>query len=253
MHGITIVVPIYKLGSYRLRNFSFLIKTLSELNVPILVAEQVETNQPLSYGKLQSNYYQHKTFTTDLPVIHKSWLVNQSINYIKTEYVWFIDSDFCTDFISVLRNQKYINYDFFKPFDKCKDLNEFQTQQLVTTKRINENMLRTNMSSDRSIKYFGALSYICKVENFKASGQLDEKYIGWGFEDLDLFLNIYNQKYSIGVAHDVNAVHMWHPPAIDRAKHMFINKKYFESKGYSIDNVKQAHQELFESKTVIDY
>ena len=253
MHGITIVVPIYKLGSYRLRNFNFLIKNLSNLNIPILVAEQIGTDQPLLDSKPQSNLYRHKIFTTDIPVIHKSWLVNQAVHHVKTEYVWFIDSDFYTDFASILKCQKFTKFDFFKPFDICKDLNEFQTQQLVKTKCIDESMLRTNMSSDRSIKYFGALSYICKVDNFKNSGQLDENYIGWGYEDLDLFLNIHEQNYSIGVAHNVNAVHMWHLPVINKAKHMLMNKKYFKTKGYTIDRVKRAHQELFESKTVIDY
>jgi len=252
MHSVTVVVPIFKPCSFRSRNLNFLVNELNKLQLKVIVAEQTLNDIKSNWFEKLSNINQIN-FEKNTKHFHKTYLCNKIIEHVETEYIWFIDSDFYTDFTSVLRNQKYTNYDFFKPFNTCKDLNEFQTQQLVETKYMDENMLKMNMSSDRSIKYFGALSYICKVSSFRTSGQLDEKYTGWGYEDLDLFLNIYNQKYSIGVAHDVNAVHMWHPPTVDKAKHMLINKKYFESKGYTIDKVKQAHRELFESKTVTDY
>jgi len=252
MHSVTVVVPIFKPCSFRSRNITFLLNELNKLQVKVIVVEQTLNDIANNRFEKLPNVNQ-VNFEKNTKHFHKTYICNKIIEHIETEYVWFIDSDFYMDFNTILINREFSKFDFFKPFDTCKDLNEFQTQQLVTTKHINENMLRTNMSSDRFIKYFGALSYICKVDSFKTSGQLDEKYIGWGYEDLDLFLNIYKQNYSIGVAHGVNAVHMWHPPVTNKAKHMLINKKYFENKGYTIDRVKQAHRELFESKTVIDY
>lgn len=253
MHSITVVVPIYKPCSFRTRNLTFLLNELNNLNVNIIVAEQTCGNVGITNWVENLPNVNHVNIETSCEYFHKSYVNNKITEYIETEYVWFVDCDFYTNFRSILKNQQYTQFDFYKPFSVCKDLNEIQTQQLVKTKHLHENMLRKNMSSDRFIKYFGALSYICKHDKFIESGKLDEKYIGWGFEDLDLFLNIYNQKYSIGTETNANAVHMWHPPSMSRAKFMLTNRKYFETKGYTDYQVKQAHQDLFESKTVIDY
>lgn len=253
MHSITVVVPIYKPCSFRTRNLTFLLNELNNLNLNIIVAEQTSDNVGATGWIENLPNISYINIKTNCTYFHKSYILNKITEYIETEYIWFIDCDFYTDFRSILENQQYKYFDFYKPFGKCKDLNEVQTQQLVETKHIQENMLRDNMSSDRSIKYFGALSYICKLDKFIKSGRLDIGYVGWGYEDLDLFLNIYNQKYSIGVASDVNAVHMWHLPVAGRDRCMLTNKRYFETKGYTINQVKQAHNELFESKTTIDY
>lgn len=245
MHGITIVIPIYKLGSYRRRNFNFLIEVLSKLNIPIIVAEQIEENKSSLTNKPQYKQYRHITFATDTPVMHKSWLVNQAIKYVETEYMWQIDCDFYMDFSLVTEND-YNQYDFFQPYNLSIDLNEINTNILCESGCITERMLSINPGTGRKVQMLGSLSYICKVIKYINIGGLDEKYIGWGLEDIDLFMRLSESDLKLGKTLCRDGVHMWHPISTASRNAGLTNLKYFKSKGYTTSHAKQLYSKMFE-------
>jgi len=127
----------------------------------------------------------------------------------------------------------------------CKDLNEVQTQQVVHTKKIHDSMYCINRSSDRVIKMLGALSLICKTDSLLNINGFDEKYIGWGLEDIDLFNITTTSWANIGKNSKINSVHLWHPITSKMKCNGKKNLSYFKSKGYTTTRAIQIYKQAF--------
>lgn len=244
MCDITIIIPIYKLCEFRMRNFNFVIEHIYKLPCKVVVAEQTTKLKSNCFNK--KNKINHKLYTTQKDIIHKSWLLNSALKEVDTEYTWFIDCDWFTDFYKIYKQQEYTMYDFYQPYYMCKDLNEVQTQQVVQTNKIHDSMYDTNHSSDRVIKMLGSLSLICKTESLLNIDGFDEKYVGWGLEDIDLFMNITKSPgINIGKNNKVNSVHLWHPITSKMRCTGKNNLLYFKSKGYTTARAIQMYKQAF--------
>jgi len=246
MNNITIVIPIYKLTSYRLENFKFLLENLKHINVPYIIAEQIskidgEAHLQNCYGK------NHIKFVTDSDIFHKAWLLNKCIDRVETEYVWFVDCDYYMDFESIITKAQYIGKDFYQPYYKAKELNVSQTYEIKTTKNIKEELFLNNGSDDKRYRIYGALSFIANVKALNDIGGLDETYKGWGYEDLDLFMRVHqHDKYKLTIEPEKKGVHLWHPRPSNSNRSN--NQKHFKSKGYSIDSVKKILDTTYYNK-----
>lgn len=249
MHDVTIVIPVYKLFDYRLRNLSFILKTISKLPVKVILVEQTSVDYYMKNTRdIISSIPSilHVNYTSIFEQFHKSWLCNEITSTIETEFIWFIDCDFYCNYEKVLTST-YNHYDFYQPYTICKDLNEYQTQQVTQTGTICESYFNKNSSSDRVIDVLGSLSFICKKTSLQNLGGFDENYIGWGLEDIDISMRILTSKHNIGKSKDTMAVHLWHPITRTDRNAGVKNLKTFKSKGYSTKRVKQLHKEMFKT------
>ena len=83
------------------------------------------------------------------------------------------------------------------------------------------------------------LSYIYNKESFIEIGSMNENYVGWGYEDYDLFFRVHGNsdmpKYYIDKTN--HGYHMYHNTSKEIDSTGKKNYKILQSYGYSLQNV----------------
>ena len=215
MYNVTIVIPLYNLDELRKRNFNFLFKKIKELNCNIILAEQ---HKEFNYSKKISEKIIHQYVKINSDVFHKSKLLNECANNVKTEYIWFMDADVFLPYNHIL--DCIIDQNVIKPFKYCIYLDEYDTNNFITNKE-----LQIKDTPKKVLKKFGALSFIIKKTCFKKI-KFDEKYIGYGFEDLDIAERILNL-YNVHMLDNVIGLHLYHKIQQENPKNFEIFKSLF--------------------------
>ena len=198
----TIVISYFKSCPFREKNLRLIVSLINEANIPIIIVEQVggdssKKTEVISNGKLTHvSYFCESSF-------HKSKLYNMSIDYVKTEYVWFLDADVILpfkDIISRIHSQELI-----RPMGGVYLLNKEDSLKVLKNKSI-------NISKESLCNYFGKHSFIIKRSSFLNCGMFDDKFIGWGWEDLD-FVQTKASHIDPFVFEDLMGFHLFHPAA----------------------------------------
>lgn len=241
MRNVTIVVPVFRLTEYRLRNFEYTYNNIKNLPCKVVIAEQTTSidNSCLAYKG-------YETLPVEIPgdIFCKSTLYNRVVEQIDTEYIWFIDCDFFAPYRKIYDKIGDYSSDFFQPYNTSKDLNEILTSQLIEGQNIIDETFLDNYVSDRRIDMLGSLSMVCKTHSYRASGGLDENYKGWGLEDIDFFLKIFEKGFKLGKESNITGVHLWHPRTRTMNNSGAQNLKYFKSKGYTTAQAKESHRQI---------
>jgi len=198
---VTIVISYLNSCPYRERNYKFLLSHLLELDIPFIIAEQVKGKNKDDSVENKGKYILIKHYSNCF--FKKSFLYNLAFKYVKTPYVWFLDSDIFLNFNKVLGQIN--NQDAIRPFSSIfqlneQDSNEFALGRPVDYKKYDED------------NYYGKHSLIVSSDIFCKVGGFDEKFYGWGWEDLDFVENKISNIDPF-VVKNLNGVHLYHPPA----------------------------------------
>lgn len=238
MHSdVTIVIPIFQLDQYRTRNLDFILSRLISTSKRIVLIEQSTTGDPM-YASIKHSNIEHLVFRSPHDKIRKSWLINTSMNFIKTTHIWVCDTDFYIEY-NKLNINNVLAHDFIQPYHYAKDLDELQTQSLVNNGNIEVNYYSGEEESYRHINTFGALSFIANISKFQSIGGMCEQYEGWGYEDFDLYLRVHLNTTGpqIYIVDNILGVHMYHPPSLTKPGDVTNNLKIFTEKGFNIDQI----------------
>ena len=217
--NIGVVIPIYNLTLDRFLNFKFVLSRLNLSTVEnINVIEQHSANSNVTdiiklFGRVNYKRYNLKT-----NIFNKSKLLNTFFNSAKCDYVWMLDADVYMDYEYVISNLPS-EFDFVRPFNQILKLNKSNTHYTRNTAKVkidNENLVVNN--------YFGKYSYIVERNKFLEVGGYNEKFQGWGFQDLNLFNKINKKDNKIKYTQN-NAFHLYHTKA--SKQHYQNNKKLF--------------------------
>lgn len=234
--GVTIVIPIYNLDINRETNLKFIIEKLIKTKYKIIVVEQVS-------GSKKSNLLQHfpeiehQFLRSSTSRIQKSWLINNSCNFVNTTHIWVVDCDFYMDF-DQLPTDYIISYKFIQPYYYARDLSYSETIEFIKDPDISKIKYYNGLEDNhRHVNIYGALSFIFEIDAFLQLGMMDERYEGWGHEDIDLFLKLHTPDNGkvIEVNNKQYGVHLWHPDPVDKETTSKQNLTIFEGKNYSND------------------
>jgi len=251
---LTYIIPVYSLCEDRKQNLHYILKLLETTNREIIVGEQLQTDDS-NLDILKYKNVRHIKFRSPDSQIHKTKIINNCINFCRTDYFWMTDADFVTDFQSIndMLNQTSIAMPYIQPFEMAMDLDEQQTQNLFNTSTTPDEFYKD--LTKRHINTYGALSFICNRDSFIDIGMMDLRYRGWGYEDHDFFMRIHeplkeNLKKKIHICQGVKGYHLHHPPSDKSNKN--ANKEIFTNKGYSIGKINYILKELYYPDWVYD-
>ncbi|NJL70082.1 MAG: hypothetical protein HC888_00100 [Candidatus Competibacteraceae bacterium] len=136
--------------------------------------------------------------------IEKSRLINIGASRVKTPYFWMNDADIVVPFQEAIgqvnhRSPFYLPYRFFIYLDE-EETTEYISKGTVRTKRT-----ETNMQAF-------AGGFIANKDEFMKLGGMDEKYVGWGYEDTELAERV--QRFSrYEILDALIGAHLYHNPS----------------------------------------
>jgi len=214
---VTIIIPFQNTSPERLRNLNFLLEAIEFLRIPCIVVEQVPVwDLNPSASKISSNNILHKYFTHD-GLFQKSKMINEAASECNTKYLWILDADVYLDFNKVFNEIK--DQDVIKPFNLVEHLPEERTKLFL------DRVPREPHESFPSSDYFGKYSLIIKRNIFESVGGFDERFEGWGWEDLDFVHNKIAEEKVYTV--EASGVHLYHEKASrdNERKNFYIYKK----------------------------
>lgn len=230
---ITVVIPFLRANPDRFLNLKALLDSLYKTNIQILVSEQKFNKH--SIRKFLQKFYpkvQYVKSNFDINVINKSKLVNIGVNQIKTKYIWQLDCDVVLKWEAIL-NEIPDDADVAKPFRYVVKLTQAETNEY----RNNGTISLKKGEMRNTVNLFGQLSFIIKKEIYDKECGMDERFEGWGYEDLDFAKKI-SKNYKIYECSQIG-VHLNHPPSESNA---VLNKRILDlNKSYSFD-VKKIKQ-----------
>lgn len=230
MNNVTFLVPVFNLQGDRLNNFKYVVSKLRETNKPILVIEQVPMNKEDSIISdfCRALGVRHNKVQIDSEDIHKSFLINEGTRQINTEYVWMNDADCLMDF-NVVLNTKFSS-DFIQPYKIAKRLTNYETISILSNNKVDvEFKAEADQSDYNYISMPSALSFIYKKSVFFEVGGMNERFVGWGYEDNEFSTRLLSivPKVSLEIL-TFYAVHLWHKLDNSPNKSLF-NKLIFEN------------------------
>lgn len=173
---IAIIIPIHQLSGDRLTAFHLQRRTLKKQGIETVVVEHY-----LSSGEISPVEATHCWFA-QAPGFWKSALLNLAAINHQADYLWFLDADIIGRFDAVLRSIEHIDADLIQPFDSIVNLTAFETAGFAQTRRFS--IAKGEM---RLIKPGpGPFSMIFRRDFFMRIGGFDERFIGYGWEDIEL-------------------------------------------------------------------
>jgi predicted glycosyltransferase involved in capsule biosynthesis len=132
----------------------------------------------------------HIKYNLNQTKFNKSKLLNTHIQKIKSDYIWVYDVDVYLDVDYVL-SQIPSDIQLVRPFEFIIHLNEHESTYLFKS-----SLIKTKKSENKLNYAFGKYSFILKTNQFRQIMGYDERYEGWGFQDLDLISRLPKKIYS---------------------------------------------------------
>lgn len=214
-NDLTFLIPIHVDSIERIENLLCVCKNILKLNTKILICEVNYLNNHVLERLFTKKHSISYLFIEDRdPIFHRTHYINEAIRQINTPYVAIWDADVVVDCaqitnsLAVLRENKY---DISFPFD-----GDF----LSVDKVFREQFLRKNNVNffNAFRKYFKRLygsnfiggGFLLNRQKYIDAGMENEKFYGWGPEDLDRYQKWHNLGYNIHRSEGC-MFHLWHP------------------------------------------
>lgn len=186
--------------SYRRNSFEYITQILYQLKINFIIVEQDRSKNKQDIEINKNDLYTHIKYY-DTGLFKKSTLYNVGASHANTKYLWFLDCDIFMPYGRVIA--KLQNQDVIRPFDSILLLSENDSNRLLKGKQIDHSKIsRDNV--------YGKHSLIIKKDIFTEVDGFDERFIGWGWEDLD-FVHNRLAKYDPDIFSDFNGYHFFHP------------------------------------------
>lgn len=198
----TIIIAYKNSCEYRNKNFNFVASLVSLLNIPLIIVEQVDSKSSKEVKVEKFSDHTHITYYKK-GSFHKSKLYNLAFDYVETKYLWFLDADVVLPFVKVL--DLVSNQELIRPMGDVHLLDEKQSNNLLDGKKI-------ITDGDPPCRFFGKHSFIIRRDKFLECGMFDEKFVGWGWEDLD-FIQTRAVNLDPFVFEAITGYHLYHPLA----------------------------------------
>lgn len=199
---IDIIISFFDCGCQdRVSNLNFLLKKLKEYNLNVILCEQIASNQKKTYISNKKNFTHVKYFSSNL--FEKSKLYNIAAKLSNAKYLWFLDCDVILPFKDIVDHID--DQDFIQPFSKIYNLDKKESQLFI-------NSTGFNLDNYKFDDYLGKYCFIIKKSKYIEVGGFDERFFGWGWEDLDFIKNklkspqFYKLENTLGF-------HLFHPKA----------------------------------------
>lgn len=228
MNSVTFLIPIFNLDKDREENFKFVLQKILPLDIPTVVVEQVQKGKKSKIQKFLKSFPQitHKYHYSNNKDIEKSSMINLGIDIIDTEYVWLLDADAYLKFEDIC-NTRFV-HDFIQPYNYAKRITKEESRNLKLG-----NPTAISFDNPRDDKVYishpFALSGIFRKNIIEKIGKFDEKFSGWGYEDTDMAIKLYNSDLTTTIL-PLEALHLWHPVAEDQNVCASINLNYLFNK-----------------------
>ena len=216
----------------------YILEYTSRCNYAVIVAEQA--NAPTTLNLDRFPHVTHHVLNKKTHIFHKTWLINKIIKYVHTQYMWVVDCDFFMNFDQLQISDSILNqYKFIQPYYYSRDLTYKQTLELHQSKEPHVDCTRPELLQSRLVNIYGALSFIFDISSFVDIGAMNESYIGWGYEDYDLFFRVHgnNDSANYYINKETHGYHMYHDVPLDKETYAAENYKVLESHGYNLQNV----------------
>lgn len=229
----TVLIPIYQPDIDRKRNLEFIYNRLidhyseDEIEIIFGIQDIILDEYYLKFDRAIIKHYRSLNRNS----FNKSIIFNSCINEgINGQFLVFLDSDIYFPF-QKLKDQ-LDNMDLvIRPFSECIFLDEVTTNEFVNNKKA---------IAAKELKRISATGGGCIIlnRNILSNIRMDENFVGWGWEDIDLG-NMLSKKFEIKVLNQ-HAVHLYHKSAsINRDNQKYYNYKYkYIHKPYNLNTKK---------------
>ena len=210
MQGTTVsfIIPVYNLKGDRRRNFDFNIaRATSAPFQEIIVVEQIGDEKSASTcGKLPNNVRYIRVISSK-KAIEKSKLINCGVKAAQGAFLWINDADIYAPFAQVMEAIRPYHI-VIKPFKYFIKIDQAETAEFISKRKV------TTQSNYMDSLCAGAV-IVRRNEFIKVRG-MDERYVGWGYEDMEFALRLQGV-FPIETFNQFRGVHLYH--AKETAKH----------------------------------
>ena len=229
-YNISVIIPIFNLTSYRVRNFLFVLDELLRTNVnDIIVVEQIctEYEESTALAHIRNNkkfrYIKHITDNTE---IEKTKLINIGVSHSTSKFISMIDADIFFNYDNAFKQVEDSDL-AIQPFTHFVKLNQENSANFIKKPQVD-----INASPDEKICCYSAGAFIMSREFYDHIGGMDEGYTGWGWEDREFQDRVKNNT-DIKVL-DMVGCHLYHDPSkCTNSSNNYI--KYYNSLKENID------------------
>ena len=201
LKDFTFLLSFSNVSEKRNRNFSFVLGFLNSFNCNIVIAEQVFKTGKSDETFKKENLIHIKHYSTER--FKKSYLYNLAAKHSDTPYLWFLDCDVVLpihEIVKQIQGEKII-----QPFSYIFNLDEEQSDLFISG-------AEPSIENSTSDSFFSKYSFIIDRSVFLKTGGFDERFKGWGWEDLDFCLNKLKSR-DIFVCKNIAGYHLHHEKA----------------------------------------
>jgi glycosyltransferase involved in cell wall biosynthesis len=185
-------------------------------NVEVIVVEQAATSTftpPPGVGHV---------FLAHGGAFNKAWAMNVGFRQASTNILAFGDADLIVPLVSIERaiGEVTDRFEAVKPFDRIVDLNDTDTQLVVTGYPLPPpagDIVRLRREGEY-LPFCGGL-FLINGEEFARVGGYDERFTGWGGEDDGLSIKLSRAQVRRGMSQGAVAYHLWHARTSARYTH----------------------------------
>jgi predicted glycosyltransferase involved in capsule biosynthesis len=162
-------------------------------------------------------YTVKRLFVKNSGPFNKGWGLNVGAKAANSDVLFFCDSDLLLAH-SALKAASNLCHRALavKPYDKLIDLNEFESEAILTT-HAEPNFERSDASKVRGNREnlcFCGGAFFMHQSLFSVLGGFDERYLGWGAEDDAMTLKMHRMTDQLAALENRAAVHLWHERSV---------------------------------------
>jgi hypothetical protein len=198
---IDTLIPIFNLTPLRRRNLEFIYQRLVDAGGDIIFGIQ-DQHPDLDY---YSKFDKAKLVFCKSPsynLFNKGRIFNFCSKQVNTKFFLFLDADI---YISLNRILIREDDEVVKPFSQCVYLDQEKTLEFLEKRNTHVDEKYTRVSC------LGGGAVIIKTEFALSQPLFDEKFLGWGWEDMD-FGDLLRARFKIRTIRQP-AVHLYHEPS----------------------------------------
>jgi hypothetical protein len=212
--NITTVVPIFNLTLLRRRNLEFVYSRLLEANGEIVFGIQDKTPDIKYYSSFKDAKLVMCPSTIP-DIFNKGIIFNKCSRHVRTKFFMFLDADIYLPFKDIVLQE---DDEVVKPFSQCVYLDEEKTAEFLEKRNVFVGEKYSRISC------LGGGAVILKTDLAVRESLFDERFFGWGWEDIDLGDTL-RARFKIRTIKQP-AVHLYHEPCVQRND----NSKYYSEK-----------------------
>jgi glycosyltransferase involved in cell wall biosynthesis len=209
---VSVILPVS--GSDRIPGFAVALSGLANQSlreIEIVVLEHSPFPEYITHVP-EGVSYEHIPYSETESEFNKSMLLNRGVELAKAPVVLLHDADILVprDYLSLALKRIEAGFEAIRPLRFLFYLDQGSTSHLI-----DEGALSDQETIDRVAQNSQGGSTLIRKTTYRAIGGHDERFLGWGGEDLEFLERLRTQRLFRGGF--MPALHLWHPPALNKA------------------------------------